>query len=322
MSNHALENEQFAGMTWGWVGDTAAWNSPVAAESMTELASLGGNWVAIAFQGVQDTPQSTTIRYAAAPLVDDEDVRSAIRRAHQLGMKVCLKPVVNCASGTWRAHIGFFDHDVPGEPTWSEWFASYSEFMIHYARIAEEEECALFCIGCEMVRADSREAEWRTLIRKVRAVYSGPITYNCDKYQEDRLTWWDAVDVISSSGYYPSGSWQRELDRIETTVLAAGKPFLFLEAGCPSRDGSAARPNDWTLQGSVSLTTQDAYYAEMFAETSKRPWFRGFMLWDWPARLYAPDQASRNDDYCVYAKPAAARVAEHFALLAEKGDPR
>ena len=60
--------------------------------------------------------------------------------------------------------------------------------------------------------------QWRELVRQVREVYPGLVTYNCDKYQEDRLTWWDAVDVISSSGYYPTGTWERHLDRIERVV--------------------------------------------------------------------------------------------------------
>ncbi|MNN23996.1 hypothetical protein D3C81_1374100 [compost metagenome] len=53
-------------------------------------------------------------------------------------MKVCLKPIVNCADGTWRAHINFFDKDVPCEPKWSEWFRSYTAFILHYAVIAQE----------------------------------------------------------------------------------------------------------------------------------------------------------------------------------------
>ena len=133
----------------------------------------------------------------------DDEVRWAIRAAKERGLKVCLKPVVNVRNGTWRAHINFFDIDVPPEPTWSQWFAGYTEFIVHHARIAAEEGAEMFCIGCEMVQSDRREAQWRALIAEVRAVYPGLVTYNCDKYQEDHVGWWDAVDVISSSGYYP-----------------------------------------------------------------------------------------------------------------------
>jgi hypothetical protein len=164
-----------------------------------------------------------------------------------------------------------------------------------------------------MVRTDSREDEWRALIAKVRAVYTGPITYNCDKYQEDRVTWWDAVDVISSSGYYPTGQWDEQLDRIAPVPERFGKPFFFMETGCPSRVGSAARPNDWTLVGEPSGAEQADFYREMFAACAKRPWMQGYMLWDWPAKLYPESVAPRNSDYCMFGKPAAEVVRSEYS---------
>jgi hypothetical protein len=305
-----------AGMTWGWTGVRGTWATPAASHSLRALADHGVNWTAIAYSALQETAQSTEVRFREAPTVTDDEVVWAIREAKGLGLKVCLKPVVNVADGTWRAHIGFFDQDVPGEPTWGEWFASYREFILHAARIAEAEGCEMLCIGCEMVRADAREDEWRALIAAVRTVYSGIVTYNCDKYQEDRLSWWDAVDVVTSSGYYPIDRWDAELDRIERAVAETGKPFFFMEAGCPSREGSPDRPNDWSLPGAPSGAAQLRYYAAMFAACDARPWVRGFMLWDWPPRLYAADEAAANDDYCPYGKPAGEFLRDAYRLRA------
>jgi len=302
-----------AGMTWGWPGRRGTWTTPEAERSMQLMKDrLGVTWTTLAFAALQDNAQSTEIHWRDAPTVDEAEVRAGIEAAHALGLKVCLKPMVNCADGTWRAHINFFDVDVPGEPTWAEWFASYTEYLVHYARVAQQTGCELFCIGCEMVQSDRRESEWRALIAEVRAVYSGAVTYNCDKYQEDRLTWWDAVDVISSSGYYPEGSWPAQLDRIEQVVTAHGKPFVFLEGGCPSREGSAACPNDWTHVGAPSQADQSTYYREAFAATASRPWVRGFTFWDWPARLYPEDTVATNTAYCVFGKPAEALIKEHY----------
>lgn len=133
----------------------------------------------------------------------DEELRSMIAYAVDLGLRVILKPMVNCRDGSWRAWINFFDNEVPCEPKWSRWFDSYMDYMLHYARLAEECGCEMLIIGCELVMAERREAEWRELISKLRTVYFGLLTYNTDKYQEDRVPWWDALDVISSSGYYP-----------------------------------------------------------------------------------------------------------------------
>lgn len=306
-------DDHFSAMTWGWVGDRGTWTTDAARASLDALEELGCSWIVLAYATLQATPQSTRIDYMAAPTLTDDEVRWGIRESRRRGWKVCLKPVVNVANGTWRGFIGFFDQDVPGEPTWAEWFASYTDYIVHHARIAEEEGVELFVIGCEMVMTDGREAEWRALIERVREVYSGLVTYNCDKYQEDRLTWWDAVDVISASGYYPTGEWQQQLDRIEPVVRRHGKPFLFIEAGCPSRDTSPQRPNDWTLEGAPSGQAQADYLDEMFTACAARDWVGGFALWDWPAALYDPSDAPANTDYCMYAKPGESIVRDYYA---------
>ncbi|MFC5653562.1 1,4-beta-xylanase [Paenibacillus solisilvae] len=303
-----------AGMTWGWTGVRGTWNTPEADQSMELMKEkLHVNWTAISFGALQDHPQATEIRYYDEPTVTDEEVRSAIAKAKELGLKVCLKPVVNCQDGTWRAHINFFDYDVPCEPKWSQWFASYNRFILHYAKIAEETGCEMLCIGCEMVQTDRREQEWRNLIAEVRSVYSGIITYNCDKYQEDRVKWWDAVDVISSSGYYPFDNWEEQLNRIEPVVKQFNKPFFFMEAGCPSRDGSQYIPNDWGLVGGPDEDAQVLFYDSMFGACDKRGWVEGFMLWDWPAKLYNPEDAAKNDDYCMYGKKAESVVRAYYS---------
>lgn len=308
-----LREEQFCGMTWGWTGIRGTWETDAAAESMSKLAGLNVNWVGISFGALQATAQSTEIAFADEPTVTDDEVRWAIREAKRLGHSVCLKPVVNVADGTWRANICFFDEEVPGEPSWAQWFDSYTRFMLHYARIAQEEGCEMLCVGCEMVQTDKRETEWRALIAEVRGEFDGLITYNCDKYQEHRVTWWDAVDIISSSGYYPLGEWDTQLDRIGAAVESEGKPFFFMESGCPSREGSAARPNDWTLPGGPSESEQARWYRDAFDACARRDWVQGFVLWDWPATLYPIDQSGADDDYCVYGKEAESVVREHYA---------
>lgn len=307
------------GMTWGFTGVRGTWLTPAAEESMRAMADLGVTWVTIAYTALQPTAQSVSIPFRAEPTVTDDEVRGAVQRARRLGLKVCLKPMVDVADGTWRAYIGFFDWEVPGEPSWSQWFAAYGEYVTHHARLADELDVEMFCVGCEMVRADSQEEYWRSLVANVRDVYDGLVTYNCDKYQEDRVTWWDAVDVISASGYYPSGQWQSQLDRIEAVVVREAKPFCFLEAGCPSREGSAARPNDWTLVGAPSEQVQADYLDEMLTAGAGRSWVGGFMLWDWPAELYDTSSAATDDGYCVHGKLGAEVVRRHYSAARRTG---
>lgn len=304
-------------MTWGFPGTRGEWGTPAAAESMRLMAQrLHTNTTCIAFCGWQDTAFSTEVKFRDAPTVTDDEVVWAIREAKSLGQRVVLKPILNVADGTWRAHINFFDVDVPCEPTWSEWFASYTQFIVHYAELAEAEGAEVFCVGCEMVQTDRRADEWRAVVAAVREVYSGVVTYNCDKYQESNVTWWDAVDVISSSGYYPIDDWEAQLDRIEQVVRREGKPFFFMEAGAMSTEGSQHLPNSWALEGAVSQEAQRDWYEAMFAACDRRDGVGGWVLWDWKARLHPLDAAASDPEYALYGKLAESTVAARYGRVA------
>lgn len=278
-----------------------------ARSSLAEMAdTLHPNWVILTPAGMQQTPYSEEIDFRSRRTPTDEELQDCIRCARSLGLQVALKPTVNCANGVWRARISFFDHDVPCETQWGRWFAQYAAFQNHYAALAQAEGCGLFITGCEMTMTEHREVEWRALLAGVRQRYSGPVTYNCDKYGEDHLAWWDACDVIASSGYYPLQDWPCQLDRIETVSRRFGKPVLFTECGCMNVHGSAAVPNDWEMRGPRDDAEQAAWYRAMFAACESRPFVQGFGVWDWPADTHRPSA------YAVSHRPAAAEIAAYY----------
>ena len=283
-----------------------------ARASLRNLKKLtGANLIILVPNGLQETPQSETIARETQANATDEEFLSIIEYAHSLDLSVALKPTVNCMNGTWRAHISFFDRDVPCEPKWSNWFASYTAFQLHYAALAEKSGCEMFIAGCEMVMSEHRDAEWRKLISDIKEVYHGPVSYNTDKYQEDNVTWWDCVDVISSSGYYPVNDWENQLDRIEKVVKKFNKPFFFAECGCMSTKGSFLVPNDWCIRGEAAPDEQASWYKAMFEACKKRPFVRGFCIWDWAAKQYPLSGAAANTGYEIYGK-LALEVVHHY----------
>lgn len=282
-------------------------------ESLDNLIErTNANLIILVPNGLQDTPQSECIDYSSEATMGDDELEGIIDYAHKNGLMVALKPTVNCRNGTWRAHINFFDEDVPCEPKWCNWFSAYTDFQLHFARIAEKTGCEMFIMGCEMVQAERREQEWRKLISDVKAVYSGLLSYNTDKYQEHNVKWWDAVDVISSSGYYPINDWENQLDRIEKVVKKYDKPFFFAECGCMSTEKSNLVPNDWSVQGEVDLEGQAQWYAEMFRACSKRDWVNGFAVWDWCGKQYPISKAETHKGYDIYGKPAEKVVRDFY----------
>lgn len=239
------------GVTFGWMAKKGDFLKDEAKESLRLLKErTSADTVIMALAALQDTAQSEEIDYTGDHMVSDEELEMMIRYAQSLGLRVIMKPAVNCRNGTWRAHINFFDLEVPCEPKWSNWFRSYTEYQVHYAKLAERTGCEMFIIGCEMVQTERREQEWRQAVRAVREHYTGLMTYNTDKYQENNVNWWDELDVISSSGYYPIDDWENQLARIKKVVDQYGMPFFFAEAGCMSTEGSAQVPNDWGFRAS------------------------------------------------------------------------
>lgn len=275
-------------------------------ESLRLLAlSTGCNAVILPVCAWQDHTYSTAIDSIHQDVMSAEDVKNVCRYARELGLKVILKAMVNCRDGYWRAYIRFFDQEVPVEPGWRDWFKAWTEHACNVAVMAEENHADMLCIGCEMVGTDHREQEWRELIHKVRNIYAGKLTYNCDKYQEDHVSWWDAVDVISSSGYYPIDDLDRQFSRIQNAAEKAGKPFMFMECGCPARFGSEKRPNDWNYGQGVSPETQEKWYRAFLNAVARYPFVRGTGWWDWPATRLYPEYAGKDHNgYCTWGKPA------------------
>ena len=291
------------GQTWRW--------------SLREMArTTGCNAVILPVCAWQEHTYSTQMDSQGPDVMDGEDVGKVCGLAREMGLRVILKAMVNCRDGYWRAYIRFFDSLVPTEPRWEDWVAAWEAHVCTVAHMARENGAEMLCVGCEMVGTDHREAEWRRLIAKVRGIYPGPITYNCDKYQEDRLSWWDAVDVMSSSGYYPLNEIDENLRRIQDAAEKAGKPFLFMECGCPSRLRSEHRPNDWRFGEGTDMKAQQTWYQAFTDALLRHPFVRGAGWWDWPAtRLYPEPAGVDNNGYCVYGKPAAQTLRDFAKAL-------
>lgn len=286
------------------------------------LASTGCDTVVLTVAALQDHAYATDVQFDAPDVMSMEDVLTVSRFIKQLGLSLIIKAMVNCRDGYWRAYIRFFDTYVPTEPTWEQWFASYGKFVNALAETAQKAQADMFCAGCEMVGTDHREAEWRRLIQDVRARYHGAVTYNCDKYQEEHVRWWDAVDVISSSGYYAMDALEENLRRIRTVVEAENKPFMFMECGCPSREGSEYCPNDWRHAGGLDLAAQERWYGAFCQAVEQNPWVRGAAFWDWSAtRLYSRESGAYDTGYSVYGKPAEAVLKAFGSRVKQEKTP-
>ncbi|MHC1748695.1 MAG: 1,4-beta-xylanase [Cellulosilyticaceae bacterium] len=301
------------GFTFGFMTPSGKFADKKAKDSLRTLVKeTGCDTIIFTLAALQDTAQSEQIDYIGKHMPTDEELLEMINLAKTLELRIIIKPLVNCRNGVWRAHINFFDQDIICEPKWSKWFESYIDYQLHYAKIAEKVGAEMLIVGCEMVQSERRTDEWIKLIKEVKKIYSGLVSYNTDKYQEENVRFWDEVDVISSSGYYPIDDWDNQLDRIYKVVKQYDKPFFFAEAGCPSRSGSAKIPNNWEHEGTKNVEEQKEYYQIMFEKCSQEQWIQGYGLWDWSAELYSKDAGKDDDGYGVYGKPASDIIKNYY----------
>lgn len=354
------------GHSWGWVGSRGDYASPAAADSMKKLAETGADVVCIAF--APNMPTYDTPRFVWGDgnprMVTDDEVRQAVDLARENGLRVILKPVVNCDDRVWRAWIRFHrpltaaereagvegvddpwgeeprfrEGEAIDQEAWAEWWACFGEFLEHYAEIAAEKEVEAFCLGCEMNSTESFVDEWRRVIQRVRGKYEGLLTYDANHGREKKVPFWDEVDFLSVSAYYPvpppGGMTEEEAVKSTTPkeqILATlvevreelrglhshyKKPILFIETGVTNVRGCARYPwshPDAQLGSPIDEQEQANYYEAMFETFWGEPWFKGFTWWDWPAGLYPAEMAARQRGFCVYGKQAEGVVRDWYA---------
>lgn len=320
-----MEQVFYKGMTYGWGSGRGEYRKDYAVDSLRKLKETGSEWIALSFWTLQDHIYSTEIPFDYGYTVTDRDIEFAVKEAKQLGLKVCLKPVVNSRDGIWRAHIGF-PPEGGSKPYWDKWFQSYTNFMLHYAELAEELGCEMLCVGCEMVKTESQTEHWTALIAKIRAIYTGKLIYNANHGKEDNVEWFDLVDLIGLSAYYPVADgpganaesmlarWNEVKPKLRGLHERFKKPIVFVEIGCRPASGCAAMP--WDFEHThlpFDEEEQANFYQSALEAFWEEPWFAGYFWWDWKAKLYPREEAHLDLDFNIYGKKAEGVLREWYS---------
>ena len=255
----------------------------------------------------------------------DEAMRGVIAQAHGIGMRVMLKPHLWLRPPDWPGSI---HHDTDAQ--WAAWFASYREFIVHYAAMAESAHVEMLCIGNELTIASKREAEWRSLIAAVRKVYRGRLTYGANLEEVFDVRFWDALDAIGVSAYFPLSEeaspsratieqgWRPIVARFGELSRRWKRPVLVTELGYASRDYATEKP--WDESGDrLNLQLQADAFAAFFAAVWPQPWLEGAYLWKWES--YPDHSESSGIEYAFEHKPAEAVIRDAYAAAESQSQP-
>jgi hypothetical protein len=290
------------------------------------------DWITIVPYGAQKGVGSSEMVHFSGDSLDrvkrDSMWASQIDIAHEFGFKVFIKPhlwINNAEEGKWRSDI----YPTNGK-NWKKWQASYRDYILDYANIAEKNNVELYCIGAEFTRLTKEKPEfWRELIQDVRGIYSGQITYAANWYDEyDSIEFWKELDYIGIQAYFPlskvkkpsvkqiSDGWNKYLPKIEALHKEYNRKVLFTEMGYKSTAHSAVKPWEWVENSpkhdhSVCNQTQANCYEAFFNKIWDNDWFAGVHIWQLRSD-FNKNEYSYSLDFTPQGKPAFMTIAEGF----------
>ncbi|WNW01014.1 glycoside hydrolase TIM-barrel-like domain-containing protein [Tenacibaculum sp. HL-MS23] len=236
-------------------------------------------------------------------------------------VKLMIKPQIWVWKGEFTGNI-----KMESEENWKILEDSYSEFILTYAKTAQSLKADIFCIGTELERfVQNRPAFWLQLIKNIRAVYSGKLTYaaNWDEYK--RVSFWEQLDYIGIDAYFPLSDkksattedfekgWQVHKKEIISVREQVNKPVLFTEYGYRSVDYNGIKPWESNrVVEKVNLEAQRNATEAIYNQFWKEEWFAGGFVWKW-FHKHNEVGGEDNNRFTPQNKPAERLLKELYA---------
>ncbi|MFH1269576.1 MAG: cellulase family glycosylhydrolase, partial [Candidatus Omnitrophota bacterium] len=267
-------------------------------DTLDYLQKLGVRHISIMIVWFQDSIEEKSIYSDPKDTPEDKALIHAVNKAHSLGMKVMLKPHVDIKDGQWRGDI------IPSP----EWFSSYKDYVVYYAKLANEYNVELFSIGTELVNTTTSNwhSAWDDIIKEIKGVFSGPLVYDANWDEYRTVAFWDKLDFVGIDAYFPLttkkdptkeelvAAWKGHAAEIDRWLKEKqiNKPVIFTEVGYCSADGTNIQP--WSVLSNVSekfidQQEQADILDAMLVVCSAYSWFKGLYWWNYfPQERWSP----------------------------------
>ena len=294
---------------------------PIDATTFSSIKQVNAEWVAVIPYGFSRAGQPD-VSYDHSRQWWGERTNGncmMIQHAKKNGLKVMCKPHIWVLGQGWAG-----DFDLDTEEEWRTWEEGYTKYILNHAHKADSMGVELFCIGTEYrVPARERPDFWRGLVKKVREVYAGKVTYASNWDNFTNIQWWDAVDYIGIDAYFPlaegdhpdlgtiKSGWQPIKNELAAFSSKWDKPILFTEYGFQSIDGATG--NHWDVDKSLVSSNpklQAEAYEATFQVFEHEPWFVGGFFWKWHFTMRSADRYEK--EWTPQNKPAAEVIARWY----------
>ncbi|MBL4625517.1 MAG: glycoside hydrolase TIM-barrel-like domain-containing protein [Flavobacteriales bacterium] len=251
-------------------------------------------------------------------------IEKCIEYAKANDIKIMIKPHIWVKGDGWAGELKF-----ETEEDWLLWEKSYREYILFYAKIAQNSDVELFCIGTEIRNSVSiRNKFWSNLIKEIRTLYHGKLTYaaNWDNYEQ--VQFWSQLDFIGIDAYFPidnsekpsidqlNNGWKKHIDALSSFSEQQEKQILFTEYGYRSIAKCAGKhweipDNGYSYKGNADLNSQTNAYEALYQSIWNQPWFAGGFLWKWYSKKESG--GSNNSDFTPQNKPVEKTIRKYYS---------
>ncbi len=286
------------------------------------LKRTHANHLAVMPFGFMPTLKSTEVKYDHPRQWWGERTEGCcetIKQCKSEGFEIMLKPQIWIGGGEFTGFI-----EMNSEVEWKIFEDNYALFILHFAKIAQENKVEIFCIGTELGKfVENRPAFWSDLIVKIRQVYTGKLTYaeNWDCFDKPKFL--KDLDYVGVDAYFPLSEkkvpseeeirqgWKQHISDMDACFKSVGKPILFTECGYRSIDYAAHKPWDYDKKNAqVNEELQERLLKVMF-ELWDKEWMAGGYIWKWFP--YHDKAGGPNDDqFSPQNKLAEKTIIEFF----------
>ena len=236
-------------------------------------------------------------------------------------IRIMVKPQIWVWRGEFTGNI-----EMESEENWQILEKTYTDFILDYAKVASTLEADIFCIGTELEKfVMLRPNYWQALIKNIRKVYKGKLTYAANWDEFKRVPFWDTLDFIGIDAYFPLSNkktptvtdfelgWANHKKEIKRIQQQVNKPVLFTEFGYRSVDFTGKEPWDSKhVNGQVNLVAQQNATQAIYNQFWKEDWFAGGFLWKW-FHNHAQVGGENNNRFTPQNKPTEKLIQQLYA---------
>lgn len=242
----------------------------------------------------------------------EDGIKQYAEALRKKDIKLMLKPQIWVWNGEFTGYI-----KMTNENDWMALEKSYSRFILEFARIAQENNFEILCIGTELEGfVDARPTYWKALIVEIKKVYKGKLTYASNWNEYNRTPFWSDLDYIGVDAYFPvddkqtptltvaKQGWQKHKDEMKSLSVKHDKQILFTEFGYRSIDFAGKAP--WfveQIENQMNLEAQTILTQALFEEFWDVEWFAGGFVWKW-FHDYENSGGPKDNEFTPQNKPA------------------